>query len=164
MSYSENLAKGHTLDKYTQDKRYIALNLFKDFSTQLYQISIVFNYAAKFICENIDNAVIELAVLLYDKDESYEMVINDARHIMLEYSQHKTFTPSKLSFVDYHIEGEYREQSPLELYERYINGGHGCAIAYIEKKHMIENWNLENPRRFFWFRKNHNAMAKNKGE
>ena len=144
LPYGENIAKGHTLDKYTQDKRYIALNLFKDFQTQLYQITIAFNYPAKLICDDVSNAVVDLAFLLYDKDTPYEIVINNARHIMLEYSYYKTFTPSKLNFIDFQIEGEYRQQSPIQLYESYINGAHQSHIAYMEKKHMIENWTMEN--------------------
>lgn len=140
----ENIAKGHTLDKYIKDKAFIALNLFKDFSTQFYQISIVFNYPAKLICDNINGAIIDSAFLLYDKDELYEIVINDARRIMLEYSKSKTFTPSKLSFVDYKFEGEYREQPSLEFYEEYIYGSHSSVVAFKEKEHMIKNWTLEN--------------------
>ena len=141
LPFSENIAKGHTLDKYTKDKRYIALNIFKDFQTQLYQISIVFNYSARLICDNIHDAVIDMAFLLYD--DSYEMVINDARHIMLEYSRNKTFTPSKLSFIDYKFEAEYRNQTPIEYYDRYISGEHSSPVCWIEKKHMIENWTLD---------------------
>lgn len=41
---NQNIAKGHNLDIEAEEQRHhIALNLFKDFSTGLYQISIVFN-------------------------------------------------------------------------------------------------------------------------
>ena len=95
-----------------------------------------------------------MAFLLYDKDTPYEIVINDARHIMLEYSYYKTFTPSKLNFIDFQIEGEYRQQPPIQLYERYVNGEHHSPIAYIEKKHMIENWTMENKISTYYLRGN----------
>lgn len=43
----ENKAKGYTLDKYREKNLlYAALNITKDFSTNLFQISINFNYPA----------------------------------------------------------------------------------------------------------------------
>lgn len=150
LNRGENVAKGQTLDKYSEDKRYIALNLFKDFSTQLYQISIFFNYPAVLKSEDIEGAVVDLAYLLYDED--YELVINDARHILLEYDKHKTFSPKKLSFADYHIEGSYGKPWPLDMYDEYIKGEHGHGVVFIEKSHMKENWTLENKRTFFHLR------------
>lgn len=44
LSFRHNVAKGQTLDVESAEMKYhIALNLFKDFSTGLYQISIGFN-------------------------------------------------------------------------------------------------------------------------
>jgi len=150
LNRGENVAKGQTLDKYSKDKRYIALNLFKDFYTQLYHISVFFNYPAVLNCDETDEAVIDLAYLLYDED--YEFVINDARHILLEYNKHKTFSPQKLSFVDYHIEGAYGKPTPFAVYDEYVNGSHGHTVFYIEKSSMIENWTLENKQNFFHLR------------
>ena len=60
--------------------------MFKDFQTELIQITIFFNYPAKLILEGLErDAVVELAFLLYDAD--YRIVINDARSIMLELSE-----------------------------------------------------------------------------
>lgn len=42
----ENKAKGMTVDKMSADRSYIALSMFKDFDTQLFQITISFNYPA----------------------------------------------------------------------------------------------------------------------
>jgi hypothetical protein len=152
LNRGENIAKGQTLDKYSQDKRYRALNLFKDFSTQLYQISVFFNYPATLKCDGIEGAVIDLVYLLYDED--YEMVINDARHILLEYDKHKTFSPQKLSFADYHIEGAYGKPIPLEIYDEYINGEHGHTVTFIEKSYMKTNWTLDDKKTFFYLRGN----------
>lgn len=50
----ENKAKGMTLDKMSADKSHIALSMFKDFETQLFQMTIVFNYPAKLILSNLE--------------------------------------------------------------------------------------------------------------
>lgn len=146
----ENVAKGQTLDKYSFDKSYIALNLFKDFYTQLYQISISFNYPAILVCNGIEGAVIDLAYLLYNED--YEWVINDATHILLEYKKYKTFSPKKLNYVDYHIEGAYGKPCSIEKYEEYLYGNHGHTVFIMRKCHMLENWTLTNKRNFFHLR------------
>ena len=140
LAHSENIAKGHTLDKYARDKRYIALNMFKDFSTDLFQISVVFNYPARLIWDNPNEVKIYLVHLLYDKNTSYEMVINDARHIFIEYNDYKTFNPNRLNFVDFIIEGEYGNQPSIDYYTEYINGNHNHTVAYVERKAMIDGW------------------------
>lgn len=52
----ENKAKGMTLDKMSADKSHIALSMFKDFETQLFQMTIVFNYPAKLILSNLEKS------------------------------------------------------------------------------------------------------------
>lgn len=41
---SYNKAKGLTFDQENVDKRYIALSIYKDWETELFQIAIFFNY------------------------------------------------------------------------------------------------------------------------
>ena len=141
----ENKAKGMTVDRLSKERSHIALSLYKDFSTELIQITVFFNYPA---IAKIDT--IELAYLLYDVE--YEMVLNDARTILYDYRRDYSFAPEMLHDVDYHIEGCYGKPCPVEVYDRYIAGGHGHGVAFIDSAGPIQNWTLENKRHFFHLR------------
>lgn len=147
LNSNENKAKGLTLDKLSADRRYMALSIYKDFDTQLFQITIVFNYPAKLETMG-ENAVVELAYLLYDCE--YEIVINDARLMLYDYRMGYMFRPSKLSFVDYHIEGTYGKVYPVEIYEEYLSGKHGHTVAYFVKKAPLRGWSKANKEEFFY--------------
>lgn len=149
----ENKAKGMTVDKLSKVRSHIALTLYKDFETELIQIAVVFNYPAIAKIEGLEKpAVIDLAYLLYDVE--YEMVLNDARTILYDYRRDYTFVPEMLHHVDYHIEGCYGKHCPVEVYDRYIAGGHGHGVAFIYKKAPISNWTLDNKKQFFHLRGN----------
>ena len=142
----ENTAKGLTFDKENRNKTHIALSLYKDFETQLIQITIVFNYPAKAVAYNLNTpAVFELAYLLYDKD--YKIVLNDAKSILCEYKKNYSFEPEKLRCGDYYIEGKKGKAYPVELYDKYIAGEFGGSIAYFEKKAPLKNWTLDEKKR-----------------
>ena len=147
----ENKAKGMTLDKMSADKSHIALSMFKDFETQLFQITIVFNYPAKLILSNLERpAVIELAFFMYDCE--YEMVINDARAIMYDYRRDYTFAPEALHAIDYHIEGKYGKPIPVELFDEYQQVDRGHTVVYFVKKAPIKGWNKGENKQFFYLR------------
>ena len=151
LTYDENIAKGHTVDKKSKNKTHIALSLFKDFYTQNIQMTIVFNYPAIAKISSINSpAVIELVYLLYDCE--YEIVLNDARAILYDYEYNHTFDPEKLHDSDYHIEGAYGIPWPIERYNRYIEGGHGHAVCFFVKKSPIKGWKVEEQRKFFYLR------------
>ena len=145
----ENKAKGFTMDAYSKDKRYIALSLFKDFVSGLFQITIHFNYPAQIKLDSLESpALIDLAYLLYNSE--YEIVINDARKILYDYRRDFSFEPEKLNDVDYHFEGHYGLLYSKERYERYISGSHGYGIFMFEKKAMLQNWTLDAKREYFY--------------
>lgn len=147
----ENKAKGMTVDKLSKDKSHIALTLYKDFDTGLIQISVFFNYPATAKIEGLERpAVIEMAYLLYDAE--YEMVLNDARTILYDYRRDYSFAPEMLHNIDYHIEGGYGTQCPIETYDKYIAGGHGHGVAIIHKMSQISNWTLMDKRQCFYLR------------
>ena len=147
----ENKAKGMTVDKMSREKSHIALTLYKDFDTELIQIAVVFNYPAIAKIEGLEKpAVIELAHLLYDAE--YEMVLNDARTILYDYRRDYSFAPQMLHDVDYHIEGCYGTPWPIEVYNRYIAGGHGHGVVIIHRTAPISNWTLDDKRQFFYLR------------
>ena len=146
----ENKAKGMTVDKMSADRSYIALSMFKDFDTQLFQITISFNYPATAVnIEGLDRpAVIELAYLLYDCE--YEMVINDARAILYDYRRDYSFDPNRLHFIDYQIEGAYRKAYPVEMHDEYLSGKHGHGMALFIKRAPLRGWNKDNKKEFFY--------------
>ena len=143
LTCDENKAKGFTVDKLSKEKTHIALTLYKDFSTSLFQIAIAFNYPAKGKIMELNNEkqLIDLVYLLYDSE--YEIVLNDARKILYDYKRDYTFELEKLCCADYHIEGCYGEQPSLEAYDKYIEGNQNSMIVYIVKEPIRENWTLE---------------------
>lgn len=77
---------------------------------------------------------------------------NDARAILYDYRRDYSFVPEMLHNVDYHIEGCYGTPWPIEVYNRYIAGGHGHGVVIIHKKAPISNWTLDDKRHFFYLR------------
>lgn len=147
----ENTAKAMTVDKMSTVKTHIALSLFKDFTSQLIQMTIVFNFPAVAKISTLSSpAVIDLAYLLYDCE--YELVLNDARKILYDYRRDCSFEPEKLHDADYHIEGAYSTPYSKEAYDRYIQGGHGHTVFFFNKKAPLENWKVEDQRQFFHLR------------
>lgn len=150
---NENTAKGLTLDKYKSEKEYIALSLFKDFSTDLIQMTISFNYPAAAKMRSIDGlAIIDFAHLLYECE--YEMVLIDAKAILHEYKRDFAFDPEKLHCADFHIEGKYGKQPSKEAYDRYIGGDHEHTVFFISKTAPLYGWRVEDNRHLFSLRGN----------
>ena len=151
LTSDENKAKGMTVDKLSKEKAYLALSLYKDFSTQLYQMTLFFNYPAVAKISNLTSpAVIELAYFLYDRE--YEIVLNDARNVLYDYRRDYSFEPEKLHDIDFHIEGCYGYHCSKETYDAYINGGHGHGVCMIIKKAPIQNWKVDDQVQFFHLR------------
>ncbi len=147
----ENKAKGMTVDKLSKEKAYLALSLYEDFSTQLYQMTLFFNYPAIARISNLKSpAVIELAYLLYDRE--YELVLNDARKVLYDYRRDYSFEPEKLNNSDYHIEGRYGYPYSKEAYNEYINGEHGNSICIIIKAAPLRDWPQEDKKQYFYLR------------
>ena len=146
LSSDENKAKGMTVDKLSARHELIALSMYKDFDTGLFQTTIVFNYPAKLNVEGLEYpAFVELAYLLYDCD--YELVINDAHSILLEYRKDYTFSPNLLRNIDYQIEGCYGTMIPVEQYiERKFQLGK--PVCFFDKIAPIKEWTLSKKREF----------------
>ena len=149
LSHERNLAKGLTLDHDSKEKSFIALTLFKDFTTGLFQISIMFNYPAVLDIRNFEHyAVVEQAYLLYEGD--YRKVITDAESILNDYYQENyTFKPDRLRFIDYQIEGCTKKVVTPDRYKEYLEGRHGHAVVYFVRLAQIKNWTKDNPKKFF---------------
>lgn len=144
----ENKAKGMTIDKMSAEKSHIALSMYKDFETKLFQITIVFNYPAKLILSNLGrSAVLELAFFLYDCE--YEMVINDARAILYDYRRDFSFAPETLHCIDYHMEGSYGTPVPIEYFDKYKDGIHRNRTACFIKKAPLAGWKKGDNQQYF---------------
>lgn len=143
-----NKAKGMTFDQENKDKRFIALTISRDFDTELFQITISFNYPAKLKLEGFEHsAVIEVAYLLYEGD--YRSVIADAQDILLDYKNDYSFRPEKLRAIDYHIEGCIGKVAPPEVYEEYLSGTHGHTVMFFERLAPRKGWTKQAKEGFF---------------
>lgn len=153
LTNDENKAKGMTVDKLSKEKVYLALSLYKDFSTQLYQMTLFFNYSAVAKISKLRSpAVIELAYLLYDRE--YELILNDARKVLYDYRRDYSFEPEKLNFIDYHIEGRYGYHCSKEKYDDYVSGKHNQGVCFMIKVAPIKNWLPDDKKLFFYLREN----------
>lgn len=143
LSHPENVAKGQTWDKYNKEKMYIALSIFKDFQTKLFQVTINFNYPAKILHPDVlDEAVLLVAYLLYEDD--YVKVLHDCHQILHEYYSHYTISPIYLRCIDYDLEGFYEQQGTKEAYDYYISGKHGRGVCFFHSRAYIKGWNQNN--------------------
>lgn len=143
-----NKAKGMTFDQENKDKRFIALTISRDFDTELFQITISFNYPAKLKLEGFEHpAVIEVAYLLYEGD--YRSVIADAQDILMDYKNDYSFRPEKLRAIDYHIEGCIGKVAPPEVYEEYLSGTHGHTVMFFERLAPRKGWTKQAKEGFF---------------
>ena len=148
LSSAYNTAKGLTFDQENEDKRFIALTLFKDFETGLFQITIAFNYPATLKLKDFEHsAVVELAYLLYEGD--YRSVIADALDILMDYKSDYIFQPEKLRAIDYHIEGCIGKALPPETHEEYLSGTHGHGVVFFNRIAPKRNWVKEAKEEFF---------------
>lgn len=141
-----NVAKGQTLDVEAKAMKYrIALNMFKDFSTGLYQITIFFNENVC-LCGQSDNSpsLVNSLKLLYDCD--YRIVINDAESILLNYELERCFPLDRLRCVDLKI--EYAELVQLTKEEigspMVFRDGIGYIVPgnniWVDSVHYEKGW------------------------
>ncbi len=127
-----NTAKGLTYDiKRIEMMDTIALNIFKDFETQYFQITIGFNKETIFI-DNDKPVSINSLKILYEDD--FFLVLNDAERILHEFSNYNRFNIKKLNCIKYeYMEANYfylppekRDKAIFEVEGKfYINLNNG---------------------------------------
>lgn len=88
----------------------VAMNIFKDFNTQKYQITLAFN---KPFLLKWEDKFIEITSLYLVYSNDYRIVINDATNILDLIDSNKRFELSKLNFEKY----DYREMNYTYLTE-----------------------------------------------
>lgn len=108
-----NTAKGQSLDfdrKRLMSK--IALSMFKDFSTQCYQITIFFNGDT---INKVNGKLVASLKLLYASDKNYRTVIADAEEILRTFELYGEIDTSKLHYNDSKVEyAIYTQLKPEE--------------------------------------------------
>lgn len=106
-----NKAKGLTYDQERIEAMPdIAINFFKDFKTQKYQITLGFNKDIS-IQENGKSKSITALYLVYKGD--FRIVINDASNLLYNLMEYEKFALNKLQFIDY----KYTETIYIQKYE-----------------------------------------------
>ncbi|WP_341875947.1 hypothetical protein [Defluviitalea saccharophila] len=101
---NENTAKGLTYDiDRKKTERVAALNIFKDFYTSKFQITIGFNNRY-FLMINGKDVPITSIKFLYNDD--YIMVLNDAKSILHGINYYNKVNLSKLNYIDMTYENE----------------------------------------------------------
>lgn len=95
-----NLAKAHTYDK----ERIVAfptvaINFFKDFDTQRYQITLGFN--TDFFLSLADGTKKSVTSLQFLYEDDFRIVFNDASNMLYNLMEYKKLELNKLQFVDY---------------------------------------------------------------
>lgn len=99
----KNRSKGQWLDKYGQMMRgHIALHMFKDFSTNLYQITIGFNDNVYIMNKNGESKQLNSIKFLYNCD--YPLVVTEAQAIPEEYESQGQIDLQRLRCCDMQID------------------------------------------------------------
>lgn len=94
-----NSAKGLTFDREREASIYtMALNIFKDFKSKRFQITIGFNKPTLYKNDNGDFTDISSMKLLYNDD--FRIVFSDAESILYEAIEYGSYDLSKLRFTD----------------------------------------------------------------
>lgn len=146
LKHNRNVAKGQQFDKEAAAMRYkLAINLFKDFSTGCYQITIGCNDC---ICST-DKAgnihYINAIKLLYDCD--YSLVVLDAESIIAEYEASGGFSTKSLHCCDQRIDEaenieltEEEKKQPFVIRDGIPYLVLGNEKVFLESVHFAEGW------------------------
>ena len=102
MKSNRNRAKGQYFDKESKELRnQIAVNIFKDFSTNNYQITIGCNANIKHLNEAGEEKNVNVIKLLYNC--AYSIVVLDAEQILTQYDEQGQFDLRNMNCIDYKI-------------------------------------------------------------
>ncbi|MES1042632.1 hypothetical protein [Peribacillus simplex] len=95
-----NLAKAHTYDKERIDALpKVAINFFKDFTTQNYQITLGFNQ--RFTLEEDDGSLKHLTALRLLYNDDFRIVFQDISNLLYQLIEYDKFDLDKLHNIDY---------------------------------------------------------------
>jgi hypothetical protein len=143
---SYNTAKGQAFDVDSKEMKWnIAVNIFKDFTTGCYQITIGCNDTLFMIDQQGEKKYVNTIKMLYSCD--YSIVINDAENILREYA-----TAGTLSLISSHACSIRIEFAPdIQITEEEKDHAIvwrdgvpylvlGTGNCYIDAAHFDEGW------------------------
>ncbi|MDG0032734.1 HNH endonuclease [Priestia sp. Y58] len=150
-----NTVKGIDFDiRRKAVERIFALNIFKDFTTQLFQITIVFNEPASFI-DTDKNKRVPIAKFFLLYENKFRRVFNDAQTIINELLDEGHFNIKKLNQKDYYVETvnyiipPEQKDSPLVFIDgkAYVNMGLDDIkfISVPPYKRLFEKYTVPSP-------------------
>lgn len=143
---SYNTAKGQSfdVDSKMMDHR-IAVNLFKDFSTECYQITIGCNDDVIETTSDGEIQYVAAIYLLYNCD--YSIVINDAENILRMYETEGRIEIDKTYACDFKIKypvyfevTEKEKEEPLLICNGKLYLIQGTKKAFLKSVHYIDGW------------------------
>lgn len=109
-SRSVNLAKAHTYDKERKDALpLVAINFFKDFTTQKYQITLGFNKSFRIYMSDGTEKGIGALRLVYNDD--FRIVFQDASNLLYNLVTYLEFDLKKLQYINMEI------TEPIYIYQ-----------------------------------------------
>lgn len=141
-----NTAKGQAYDVDSKDMLYnIAVNIFKDYTTGCYQISIACNDSVYGVNSDSSKFYVNTIKLLYDCD--FAIVVNDAENILIKYSTEGKIYLSNNHSCDIRIEKaidiKLTEEEKKEVFVMREGVPYfvmGTENAYIVSAHYEEGW------------------------
>ena len=141
---NRNSSKALGYDKERKNSIDICVNMFKDFSTNCYQITLAFNDTI-ILKDNSCNELEELngIRLLYNSDKQYITVVSDADKILIDFKEYRKVNLDKLEFDDFEkipaiytdIPKEGSEDFFIkEIGDELVIGGKGVLVNSINYK------------------------------
>lgn len=142
-----NTAKGQSFDiDADRLKPQLALNIFKDFTTSYYQITIGCNTPLVFVEHNINRFFVSAIKFLYNCD--YPIVLNDAENILLTFERQQGFDFNKLNALEIKLkrapiisdltEDEKNATFVMRNGQYFLNLSNGTA--YIDAVNFDKGW------------------------
>lgn len=127
-----NLAKAHTYDKERKIALpSVAINFFKDFKSQKYQITLGFNIDFYLYLNGAPKSITSLN-LLYDDD--FRNVFNDASNLLYNLTEHKKFDLGKLQHLDFsYTETIYIQPEPDGTLPLFVEVDGKFALVLSDK-------------------------------
>ena len=113
-----NTAKGQSFDVDKKNAQYdLVLNLFKDFNTGFYQMSLIFNKPAIHLIDP-DGNIIDPIVMSFLYKSEYMVALLEAEKILSTYDSNGTIDLSHMSYCDVKIKkAEHIKLTEQEKYE-----------------------------------------------
>lgn len=123
-----NIAKGQTFDiERVEAIPLAAINMYKDFETRNYQITIGFN---KLVVKKTEEGLIAMNTIRLVYENDYRRTLMDAQEILFQLTNKGIIDPKKLNYI-------HMEEEPAILYD-FKEGENRSGVIEIDgKPHII---------------------------